>query len=349
MLKRIARRPLLNTIGSAFRSFSSDLISSSALTSKPATIDESREIDRPGHNLDNINVFPRKYGTVDPTTYDPRTAQPGSKFYRADDFPFDRVQPNFGTKKSHVNQNLELEPVDAEGSTTPALHVHGKPEDKAQSAFSSTSTNPKKAGQYGRDLLEFDPTQLDTDQIVSQDDIQADISQSQDPRFQEEARNVTQPGKPHWQPDDEQRGLAPDLGIDADKTVFTYEERAALNSKRDEENLLKGVTPVDQYWHGVDYDKFGKNLASLDTTTHPKFESRDPRSQYPPRKNAAGNVLNSGGYRIPVDEHGFKFAQRMAKARQEQAEVEQERKEDEKSRDDLSELTPDEMAKKLKD
>jgi hypothetical protein len=39
----------------------------------------------------------------------------------------------------------------------------------------------------------------------------------------------------------------------------------------------------------------------------------------------------------------------MAKARQEQAEVEQERKEDEKLRDDLSELTPDELTKKLKD
>lgn len=325
MLK-LAKRPLWNAFTSPIRSLSRDRTSSSVLDLMPDKIAQVYESDHPGHNMNNIDVLPRKYGTVDPKTYDPSTDRPGQSLFRADDFPFNPVQPGFNTKKSHVNEKLELEPVDAKGSTTPALHVHGKPADKAQSPYSSTTVNPAKASSYGQNLLEFDLERLNADQIVSQDAIQSDIKNSPDPRLDEEARNVTQPGKPLWQPSPEQRALAPGLNIDRDKPMFNLRERAALNSKRDEESFLTGSVPVHQYWHGIPYDKFGANLSQYDSTQDPRFEKRDPRSHFPPRSKT------SGGFRIPVDEYGFEFARRMAKYRQEQAEINLEREEDEKYR-----------------
>ena len=84
-------------------------------------------------------------------------AESGTTLYRSDDYPFHDIQPKYGTFKSVLRSDSVLHPVDPNGPTTPALHVHGKPEDKAKSPYTSTSTKVESASPYGKNLIEFMP------------------------------------------------------------------------------------------------------------------------------------------------------------------------------------------------
>lgn len=259
------------------------------------------------------------------STYNPKRDRASSKsLFRADNFPFRGTQPGYGTPKSHLNAQGELLPVDEKGSTTAAQHVHGKPEDKAKSPYTSTSSNLDKVNAYGHHLIETLPKE---EQVLTQKDIQADLRTSPDPRLKETAHNVTQRGQPLWTPPTkEHEDSAKEVGIDPKKPEFTYGERAQINSSRDEEQLVKGKVTDNRLWKFVDANKlhgkgkFGTGKGQIDLEKLGLSQGRDPRSLHPE------------GFRVPTDAYGVEYLHHQDKHRQQQEEIQKEREEDEAAR-----------------
>ncbi|HYO12782.1 MAG TPA: DUF4157 domain-containing protein [Thermoanaerobaculia bacterium] len=266
----------------------------------------------------------RQSGKIDLNTYDPKKNRPsGKSLYRSDDFPFHSTQPKYNTKKAFINSKHQMMPVNPSGKTPPALHVHGKPQDKAESRYISTSSNLKKVSSYGKHLIEFNRKALKK-QTVSQKRIQEDIRTSTDRRLDETARNVTEPGTPLWKPSRGQKTEGRRLGIDTSKQEFNYRERAALNSQRDREHLIEGPTSDFQFWRFVPSSLFGSKYAKLNMAKIGRQQGRDSRTLHPE------------GFRIPLDEYGVEYMRRQEEYRQRQEEVEREQREDEEYRRSLS-------------
>ena len=248
---------------------------------------------------------------------------------RYDDFPFHKLQPTinpatkkpFGTPKAHIDPTGRLHPVAPHGSTTPAGHVHGKPEDKSDSPFISFSM--QRPGEdytgngYGDHLIEH-RTHENVDaynagtggtEMVSQQGIQEDISASSDPRLDQVARNVSQkseaePEGPLWKPDPGQISAAPGLGVDPGKAEFDYRDRAKLNSHRDREVFTKGSVPPEMY-----------RLWMLNKIRHPGAQRLD-WSKIGAKQGRPPQSLHPAGFRIPLSQEDVSWRAQYEAAKQ---------------------------------
>ncbi|HKV06846.1 MAG TPA: hypothetical protein VJ725_01825 [Thermoanaerobaculia bacterium] len=160
---------------------------------------------------------------------------------RYDDFPFHSKQPKHGTHKSHIDTE-GLKPTGNELSKTTAFgHVHGKPKYKKDTQYTSFSAS--KATSYGGHKITTHTDQLHPNDVLDQIDIQRDIRTTPDSEALKDAINMD--GK-IWQPDEEQRKRMPDLGINPNKKIYNFGERARSNSDRDNERLVKGEVGLDK-------------------------------------------------------------------------------------------------------
>ncbi|RKH38382.1 hypothetical protein D7X55_34605 [Corallococcus sp. AB049A] len=181
--------------------------------------------------------------------------RPDVELTRRDNFPFNEVQPKYDTPKSAIDRGGKLQPVDAKDRTvTLTAHVDGAKETKAHSPYTSFSGVPVgvdgKATEkklvdnpdYGKSRIVHNPSRdVKGGDVFDQFDIQRDIRTSTQPGLDETAVNRSQPGKPVWQPEPHERKFLADVGVDPTKERFTYRERAMMNSKRDQEYLVRGA------------------------------------------------------------------------------------------------------------
>ncbi|MGE6759698.1 hypothetical protein ACQKGO_16910 [Corallococcus interemptor] len=181
--------------------------------------------------------------------------RPDVELTRRDNFPFNEVQPKYDTPKSAIDRGGKLQPVDAKDRTvTLTAHVDGAKETKAHSPYTSFSGVPVgvdgKATEkklvdnpdYGKSRIVHNPSRdAKGGDVFDQFDIQRDIRTSSQPGLDETAVNRSQPGKPVWQPEPHERKLLAEVGVDPTKESFTYRERAMMNSKRDQEYLVRGT------------------------------------------------------------------------------------------------------------
>jgi hypothetical protein len=260
------------------------------------------------NNLKMRRPFTRKVFSLNP-----------SASYRADDYPHHSVQPVYGTAKSHITADSELIPADPHGDATPVEHVHGKPEDKQRSPYTSASKSLASVSPYGKHLIEMIPKKS---QKLTQKRLQKLIAKSTDPRFAATAHNTTQPGQPAWTPPSKaHRKSAKALGIDPDKGSFSYAERNRINTRTDKEELIKGSVPKVKFWRFVEARKlmpgvaFGSGPGKLDLAKVGKILGRDPRTRHPE------------GFRYLLEPHEVVAHAHMERARAEQREIAQEQEE----------------------
>ncbi|MBZ4329602.1 hypothetical protein NR800_10055 [Corallococcus interemptor] len=215
---------------------------------------EKNRVKHQQHDLmsDIMNAEDRRHGGNNQLA--PRI-RPDVPLTRRDNFPFNEVQPKYETPKSAIDRDGKLQPVDAKDRTvTLTAHVDGAKETKAHSPFTSFSGVPvgvdgKAVEQklvdnpdYGQSRIVHNPA-LDAKggDVFDQFDIQRDIRTSTHPGLDETAVNRSQPGTPVWQPEPHERPILADVGVDPTKPHFTYRERAMMNSKRDQEYLVRGT------------------------------------------------------------------------------------------------------------
>lgn len=160
---------------------------------------------------------------------------------RYDDFPLDSKQPMYRTPKSHIGKE-GLKPTGNESSKTTAFgHVHGKQKYKKDSPYTSFSSS--EATGYGGYKIATHTGKLHPNDVLDQFDIQRDIRLTPDPEALKDAINMD--GK-KWQPDEGQRKRMPKLGINPNKELYNFGERARSNSDRDDERLVTGTVGLDK-------------------------------------------------------------------------------------------------------
>ncbi len=177
---------------------------------------------------------------------------------RRDDYPTKSIQPSYGTRKAAIDENGVLQPVKKDGTTSPAMHVDGKKEVKAQSPYTSFSgvqtdvdgTAPHQLVDkptYGKNLIVTNPAKdPKMGEVLDQFDLQREIRTSPNRALDQTAvlRNDPHP-QPLWKPTEEEKTFMPSVGVDPEQPSFTFRERAMVNSARDQEYLVKG--PITKF------------------------------------------------------------------------------------------------------
>jgi hypothetical protein len=227
-------------------------------TENPSVI--AKKVKERNNSLDLMNdiqqAVDRRHGGNNASM--PRQ-KPDVTLVRRDNYPFNSIQPSYGTPKTAINQKGELQPVGNDHNVSLAAHVDGAKEVKARSPYTSFSgpltgvdgTAPKvliDSPAYGKNRILTNPSQNQKmGDVFDQYDIQRNIRTSPDRNLDETAVLRTDPKKPLWQPTLEERALMPRLGIDPNQSSFTFRERAMVNSARDNEYLIKGPLPEDSF------------------------------------------------------------------------------------------------------
>ncbi|MFP2960316.1 hypothetical protein ACLEPN_21455 [Myxococcus sp. 1LA] len=190
--------------------------------------------------------------------------KPDVPLSRRENFAFDSVQPGYGTPKSAIDKDGKLQPAGDSPTITAADHVDGEKSVKAKTPYTSFSGPPvgvdgKATGPlvdnplYGKDRIVTNPAKDPKGGVVlDQFDIQRDLRTTTKPGFDETAVLRSEPRpQPLWQPTEEERALMPELGIDPEKSIFSFRDRAIVNSARDHEYLLKGTIHEFDFFKGL--------------------------------------------------------------------------------------------------
>lgn len=176
---------------------------------------------------------------------------------RRDDYPTKSIQPSYGTKKAAIDENGVLQPVSKNGTTSPAMHVDGKKEVKAESPYTSFSgvqtgvdgTAPHQLVDkpaYGKHLIVTNPSKdPKVGEVLDQYDLQRDIRTAPNRELDQTAVLRNDPRQPLWKPTEEEKAFMPSVGVDPEQPSFTFRERAMVNSARDQEYLVKG--PISNF------------------------------------------------------------------------------------------------------
>ncbi|MGA6162414.1 RHS repeat-associated core domain-containing protein [Amycolatopsis magusensis] len=204
---------------------------------------------RGGANNDPANVGNNSPGSTNPSSSNPKLVR------RDDNFPSE-TNPS-GIRKSHLDADGNLVPANPNGATTPREHVLGgkRKEAKANSPYTSFSVEGGDGKVYGGQEIKIDHDKLQADiasgkvkdvEVLSPQKVQDSIQENLDKTA---GRKVDVDLKPNATPQEVQK-FVDDQGLSKGKSKKLLEDvQAMLNTRRDEEWLIKGVVPK-QYIDG---------------------------------------------------------------------------------------------------